>query len=92
MELKENKMEQVDISEQMAILAEEQKQCIIETLDDIKDKVNQGMIREFVGCYMLGNGNVEVNCCVKDRVSAIGIIESGKFILMENNPNELEAN
>ena len=49
------------------------------------------MIREFVGCYMLGNGNVEVNCCVKDRVSAIGIIESGKFILMENNPNELEV-
>ena len=30
-------MEQVDIGEQMAILAEEQRQCIIETLDDIKD-------------------------------------------------------
>lgn len=84
-------MENVDITEQLEILAEEQRQCILETLDDIRDKVNKGMVLEYVGCYITGKGIVEVNCCVKDRVSAIGIIESGKFILMENNPNEIDS-
>lgn len=82
-------MESVDIGEQLAILADEQRQCILETLDDIRDKVVKGKVLEYVGCYITGNGIVEINCCVKDRVSAIGIIESGKFILMENNENEV---
>jgi len=80
---------EVDIGEQLAILADEQRRCIIDTLDDIKDKVNKGAVLEYVGCYITSNGIVEINCCVKDRVSAIGIIESGKFILMENNANEI---
>ena len=76
-------MQAVDVSEELKSLAEEKKQCIIETLDDIKEKVQQGFVLEYVGCYLGITGEVEINCCVKDRVSAIGIVEAGKYVLLD---------
>lgn len=83
-------MEYMDITEQLKLLAEEKKECILSSLKEITEKVEKGLVLEYVGCYIETTGAVEVDCCVKDRVSAIGIIESGKHVLLtEQNREEI---
>lgn len=68
------------------MIAEERKKCI-ETLEYVMDKVKKGNVSEMVICSMDERGEIELNCCVKDRVSGIGILESGKFVLLDDSNN-----
>jgi hypothetical protein len=80
-------MSEVTINKTLEDMVKSQIKKHIETLEYLIDKVKRGKVSEMVICSMDENGEIELNCCVKDRVSGIGILESGKFVLLDDRNN-----
>lgn len=56
---------------------------LLEVLDDIRKRVEEGHIEEFVVASMDRDGDVEIHVCVKDLVGGVGLYEIGKNILIQ---------
>ena len=56
---------------------------LLEVLDDIRKRVEEGHIEEFVVASMDRDGDVEIYVCVKDLVGGVGLYEIGKNILIQ---------
>ena len=56
---------------------------LLEVLDDIRKRVEEGHIEEFVVSSMDRDGDVEIHVCVKDLVGGVGLYEIGKNILIQ---------
>lgn len=60
-----------------------QKQGILEVLDDLRNRIEEGDLEEFVVASMDSQGQVEIHVCVKDLVGGVGLYEIGKNILIQ---------
>lgn len=60
-----------------------QKTGLLEVLDDLRKRIEDGDLEEFVVASMDSNGDVEIHVCVKDLVGGVGLYEMGKHILMQ---------
>ena len=56
---------------------------LLEVLDDIRKRVEEGHIEEFVFSSMDSEGEIEIHVCVKDLVGGVGLYEIGKNILIQ---------
>ena len=56
---------------------------LLEVLDDIRKRVEEGHIEEFVVSSMDRDGDVEIHVCVKALVGGVGLYEIGKNILIQ---------
>ncbi len=59
-----------------------QKAGLLEVLDDLRARIEDGDLEEFVVASMDGDGQVEIHVCVKDLVGGVGLYEIGKNILI----------
>ena len=64
-----------------------QKTGLLEVLDDLRKRIEEGDLEEFVVASMDGEGNVEIHVCVKDLVGGVGLYEVGKNILIQQSNN-----
>jgi hypothetical protein len=60
-----------------------QKTGLLEVLDDLRKRIEEGDLEEFVVASMDSDGDVEIHVCVKDLVGGVGLYEMGKHILMQ---------
>ena len=60
-----------------------QKTGLLEVLDDLRKRIEEGDLEEFVVSSMDKDGNVEIHVCVKDLVGGVGLYEIGKNILIQ---------
>jgi hypothetical protein len=60
-----------------------QKTGLLEVLDDLRKRIEEGTLEEFVVASMDSEGDVEIHVCVKDLVGGVGLYEMGKHILMQ---------
>ncbi len=60
-----------------------QKTGLLEVLDDLRKRIEEGTLEEFVVASMDNEGDVEIHVCVKDLVGGVGLYEMGKHILMQ---------
>lgn len=80
-------MKDYSINKTLEEMLIEERKKYVETLEYVMDKVKRGKVSEMVICCLDERGEIELNCCVKDRVSGIGILESGKFVLLDDRNN-----
>lgn len=64
-----------------------QKTGLLEVLDDLRKRIEEGDLEEFVVASMDGEGNVEIHVCVKDLIGGVGLYEVGKNILIQQSNN-----
>ncbi len=60
-----------------------QKAGLLEVLDDLRSRIEEGDLEEFVVASMDSEGQVEIHVCVKDLVGGVGLYEIGKNILIQ---------
>ncbi len=76
----------------MKSIAEKQKESektrLLQTLEDVKEKIENDEISSYVICMMRNDNDVEISACVQDRLDAIGLIEVSKMILFSNGQSE----
>lgn len=73
-------MEVVNIKD---LSKKKQKTGLFEVLDDLRKRIEDGDLEEFVVASMNGAGDVEIHVCVKDLVGGVGLYEIGKNILIQ---------
>ena len=56
---------------------------LLEVLDAIRQRVEDGDVEEFVIASMDQDSDVEIHVCVKDLVGGVGLYEIGKNILIQ---------
>ena len=61
---------------------------MLSIIDTFRTQVENGEVQEFIISYMDSNNNVEVSANCKDVVGAIGIIEMGKQIILQQSMME----
>ena len=67
---------------------EEEIASTIKYIDVVRDKILKGQVKEYVIASVDEHGEVELNCCIKDRLGGIGLFEMGKSILMQVESDE----
>jgi hypothetical protein len=67
---------------------EEEIASILQYIDIVRQKVMNGEVKEYVIASVDSKGEVELNCCIKDRLGGIGLFEMGKSILMQVETDE----
>ena len=66
-----------------------EKQNLLDTVEEVKRKIDNDEITELVFACLTTEGDVDINASVKNRLSAIALLESGKMILFRDvNPEE----
>lgn len=73
------------------ISAKKRKTDLLSVLDDLRKKIDEGTIDEFVIASIDTDGEVQIHVCVKDVVGGVGLFEIGKNILFQQqmvNPYE----
>ncbi len=68
----------------MKAIREEEKKNLISTIEEAREKIENGEIESFVICSLRTDQEIEIMACVKDRLDAIGLIESSKMLLFTN--------
>lgn len=56
---------------------------LLEILDGIRKRVEDGKIEEFVAATMDPDGEVQIHACIKDVAGGVGMFEIGKHILIQ---------
>jgi hypothetical protein len=64
------------------VTANRRKQDLLEILEDLKSKVEDGEIVEFVAAGLSVDGETMIHACVQDFVGGVGLFELGKHILL----------
>lgn len=62
----------------------EHKERLLETIDAMRSKIEDGEIKEFVATTLSSEGDVNVYSCSLDVPGAIGLLEIGKTIIIAN--------
>lgn len=66
-----------------------EKQNLLDTVEEVKRKIDNDEITELVFACLTTEGDVDINASVKNRLSAIALLEAGKMILFRDvNPEE----
>ena len=64
------------------ISANKRKNDLLEILEDLKAKVENGEVVEFVAAGLTNDGETLIHACVQDFVGGVGLFELGKHILL----------
>jgi hypothetical protein len=59
------------------------KETLLELLEDLRKKVEDGEIEEIVTAAMDPGGDIEIYVGAKDLIGAVGMFSAGQHILME---------
>ena len=81
-------MNVVNMEDVAAKQKQAEKENLLNTLEEVKRKIENNEIISFVICSIRSDEDIEINACVKDRLDAIGLIEAGKMILFTNGTKE----
>lgn len=81
-------MNVVNMEDVTAKQKQAEKENLLNTLEEVKRKIENNEIISFVICSIRSDEDIEINACVKDRLDAIGLIEAGKMILFTNGTKE----
>jgi len=68
----ENKLEEIRA---------QQKESALNILEDMRQRVEDGEIIEFVAASTDEAGQVQIHCSIKDYVGGLGMFEMGKYTL-----------
>jgi len=60
---------------------EERKQSCLEILEEMRVRIEEGEIIEFVASSVDQTGQAQIHCAVKDYLGGIGMFEMGKYTL-----------
>lgn len=63
---------------------QEHKERLLETIDAMRDAIENDKIKEFVATSIAPEGDVNVYSCTLDVPGAIGLLEIGKTIIINN--------
>lgn len=63
-------------------LEEEHKKDLIEVVSEYKKMIESGEIKEFVISSINSDDEIVITACCKDAVTAIGLYEMGKQVLI----------
>ncbi len=63
---------------------EERKKSLLEVLDNIRDQVESGQMRELVAASMDQDGLVQIHVSVLDLAGGVGLFEIGKATLIQS--------
>ena len=77
-------MENVFTFDPKARAEEDRKKELLEVLDHIRHEIDQGRIKEFVGCTMDSDGKAAVHASILDLAGGVGMFEIGKHLLMQH--------
>ena len=68
---------------------EAEKQNLLDTVEEVRKKIEDGEITELVFSCLTTDGDVDFNASLKNRLTAIALFEAGKMILFRDvNPEE----
>jgi hypothetical protein len=62
--------------------SKKRKAELLEILNGIRERVEQGNIQEFVAASIDDEGEVQIHACIKDFAGGVGMFEIGKQILI----------
>lgn len=62
---------------------ENQKQHLLEVVDEIKRQIEEGRIKEFVACSIDEKSECQIHVCSLDLPGSIGLFEIGKHLLIQ---------
>jgi hypothetical protein len=62
---------------------EERKAELLSVLEEIKNRIESGEIKEFVACSMDQEGTANIHVSALDLPGSIGLFEIGKHILIQ---------
>lgn len=68
---------------------ESEKNNLLATIDEVREKIESGEITAFVVCSIRVDEDIEITACVQDRLDAIGLIEASKMILFNNGTQKI---
>lgn len=74
-------MEVISINQQKE---KEHKEKLLKTVDALRKKIEEDDIKEFVATSLSPDGDINVYSCTLDIPGAIGLLEIGKTILIDN--------
>jgi hypothetical protein len=63
---------------------EERKNSLLEVLDNIRDQIESGQIKELVAATMDQDGLVQIHVSVLDLAGGVGLFEIGKSTLIQS--------
>jgi len=63
---------------------EAEKQNLLDTVEEVRKKIEDDEITELVFACLTKDGDVDINASVKNRLSAIALLEAGKMILFRD--------
>lgn len=59
------------------------KDNLLEVIEEVKKRIEEGEIEEFVMTSIDRDGEVKIHVCTKDMVGGVGLFEIGKTILFQ---------
>ncbi len=59
------------------------KSDLLEIIEEVKKRIEDGEIEEFVMSSIDKDGEIKIHVCVKDMVGGVGLFEIGKTILFQ---------
>jgi len=63
-------------------LSDKRKQEMLDILNTIREKIENGEITEFTATSLDPNGEAQIHCFVNDVAAGVGLFEIGKNILI----------
>lgn len=68
--------------------SEIRKRELLEVIDEIRQQVEKGEIKELVACSMDKNGLAQIHVSVLDLPGGVGLFEMGKVMLINSQDSE----
>ncbi len=65
------------------------KEDMLEVLDEMRQQVESGNLREFVACSIMSNGLPQIHVSCLDFPGGVGLYEIGKNLLIADQVEEL---
>jgi hypothetical protein len=65
-----------------------EKQNLLDTVEEVRKKIEDDEVTELVFACLTKDGDVDINASVKNRLSAIALLEAGKMILFRDSSVE----
>jgi hypothetical protein len=73
-------MEVINISDKSE---QRRKANMLEVIDDVRKRIEEGKMEEFVMASIDKEGEVNIHASVKDLIGGVGLFEIGKNILIQ---------
>lgn len=62
----------------------ERKAELLEVLEEMRNQIETGEIKEFVACSVSNDGDVQIHASVLDLPGGVGLFEIGKNLLIQH--------